>query len=204
MPILIILCAIWRYKRQKDEDKGRSDVEMAAASGARGLRDRNMIGLAEAGRAVLEGDPLVPTRPNRAAKRKVSVSLLGENGSIMQMGTTATQGCTKSSKILLRGLDFSINVCTHRWAELQSGPLKLALMHSSSDIVVQKGYSSLLSFTVDDINNSVTKLLALGAELDGPIKYEIHGKVAALRCVDGHMLGLYQPSQGILETTTCR
>lgn len=42
---------------------------------------------------------------------------------------------------------------------------------------MQKGYSSLLSFTVTDINNTVTRLMALGAELDGPIKYEIHGKV---------------------------
>ncbi|XP_055836064.1 uncharacterized protein LOC129904530 [Solanum dulcamara] len=100
----------------------------------------------------------------------------------------------KAARFFSEGLDFTINVCTQRWAELQSGPLKLALMHSSTDIVVQKGYSSLLSFTVGDINNSVTKLLALGAELDGPIKYEIHGKVAALRCVDGHMLGLYEPS----------
>lgn len=39
------------------------------------------------------------------------------------------------------------------------------------------GYSSLLSFTVKDINQTMTKLMALGAELDGPIKYEIHGKV---------------------------
>lgn len=46
-----------------------------------------------------------------------------------------------------------------------------------SNHVEQKGYSSLLSFTVSDINNTVTKLLALGAELDGPIRYEIHGKV---------------------------
>lgn len=46
-----------------------------------------------------------------------------------------------------------------------------------SDHVTQKGYSSLLSFTVTDINSTVTKLMALGAELDGPIKYEIHGKV---------------------------
>jgi hypothetical protein len=69
--------------------------------------------------------------------------------------------------------------------------------------------------------------MALGAELDGPIKYEIHGKVlclymlinfildctldlsvfflhyflnscflqvAALRCIDGHVLGLYEPA----------
>lgn len=46
-----------------------------------------------------------------------------------------------------------------------------------SDFVLQKGYSSLLSFTVTDINSTVTKLMALGAELDGSIKYEIHGKV---------------------------
>ena len=84
----------------------------------------------------------------------------------------------------------------------------------------------MLSFTVPDISSTVTKLMALGAELDGPIKYEIHGKVwylhpttsiydrarswfpcnicysvififmqvAALRCIDGHMLGLYEPA----------
>ncbi|KAK6914725.1 hypothetical protein RJ641_019842 [Dillenia turbinata] len=84
----------------------------------------------------------------------------------------------RAAKFYSEGLDFSINVCTLRWAELQSGPLKLALLHSPnpSENVVQKGYSSLLSFTVSDINTTVTKLMALGAELDGPIKYEIHGK----------------------------
>lgn len=35
----------------------------------------------------------------------------------------------------------------------------------------------MLSFTVADMNSTVTKLMSLGAELDGPIKYEIHGKV---------------------------
>lgn len=38
-------------------------------------------------------------------------------------------------------------------------------------------YSTMLSFTVNDLNGTITKLMALGAELDGPIKYEIHGKV---------------------------
>lgn len=42
---------------------------------------------------------------------------------------------------------------------------------------MSKGYTSMLSFTVTDLNNTVTKLMALGAELDGPIKHEIHGKV---------------------------
>ncbi|XP_077229108.1 uncharacterized protein LOC143862002 isoform X2 [Tasmannia lanceolata] len=83
----------------------------------------------------------------------------------------------RAARFYSQGLDFSVNVCTLRWAELQSGPLKLALMQSTSDIVVQQGYSSLLSFTVTDLNSTVTKLMALGAELDGSVKYEIHGKV---------------------------
>ncbi|CAK8539327.1 unnamed protein product [Lathyrus sativus] len=99
----------------------------------------------------------------------------------------------KAARFYSEGLDFTVNVCTLRWAELQSGPLKLALMHSPIDQNIQKEYTSLLSFTVTDINSTVTKLMALGAELDGPIKYEIHGKVAALRCIDGHVLGLYEP-----------
>ncbi|XP_021911558.1 uncharacterized protein LOC110825418 isoform X2 [Carica papaya] len=100
----------------------------------------------------------------------------------------------KAASFYSQGLDFTVNVCTLRWAELQSGPLKLALMQSPNEHVMQTGCASLLSFTVTDINNTVTKLMALGAELDGPIKYEIHGKVAAMRCVDGHMLGLYEPA----------
>ncbi|XP_010915731.1 uncharacterized protein [Elaeis guineensis] len=101
----------------------------------------------------------------------------------------------KAARFYSEGLDFSINVCTLRWAELQNGPLKLALMHSpTSDYLMQKGCSSMLSFTVTDINSTVTKLMTLGAELDGPIKYEIHGKVAALHCLDGHVLGLYEPA----------
>ena len=55
---------------------------------------------------------------------------------------------------------------------------------SYSDHDVQKGYSSLLSFTVTDINSTITKLMALGAELDGPIKYEIHGKVTVSVSID--------------------
>ncbi|PVH48383.1 hypothetical protein PAHAL_4G319000 [Panicum hallii] len=101
----------------------------------------------------------------------------------------------RAARFYAEGLDFSVNVCTLRWAELQSGPLKLALMHTNdSNIASQRVYSSMLSFTVPDINSTVSKLMALGAELDGPIKYEIHGKVAALRCIDGHMLGLYEPA----------
>ncbi|PRQ17520.1 putative glyoxalase/Bleomycin resistance protein/Dihydroxybiphenyl dioxygenase [Rosa chinensis] len=100
----------------------------------------------------------------------------------------------RAARFYSEGLDFTVHVCTLRWAELQSGPLKLGLMQSPNDHVMQKGHSSLLSFTVTDINQTMTKLMALGGELDGPIKYEIHGKVAAMRCLDGHILGLYEPA----------
>lgn len=58
---------------------------------------------------------------------------------------------------------------------------------------MQKGYSSLLSFTVTDINTTVTKLMALGAELDGPIKYEIHGKV-----ITSMSVGIFKIFSGIV------
>ncbi|XP_051129787.1 uncharacterized protein LOC127250484 [Andrographis paniculata] len=102
----------------------------------------------------------------------------------------------KAARFYSEGLGFTISVCTLRWAELHSGPLKLALLHSPTarDHVEHKDYSSLLSFTVSDVNSTVNKLMALGAELDGSIKYETHGKVAAMRCPDGHVLGLYEPN----------
>ncbi|EYU26421.1 hypothetical protein MIMGU_mgv1a022989mg, partial [Erythranthe guttata] len=55
----------------------------------------------------------------------------------------------KAVRFYSEGLGFTIDVCTLRWAELHSGPLKLSL----SDHVESKGYSSLLSFTVTDINS---------------------------------------------------
>lgn len=36
----------------------------------------------------------------------------------------------RAARFYSEGLDFTINVCTLRWAELQSGPLKLALMQN--------------------------------------------------------------------------
>ncbi|KAF5945019.1 hypothetical protein HYC85_015247 [Camellia sinensis] len=84
----------------------------------------------------------------------------------------------KAAKLYSEGLDFSINVCTLRWAELQSGSLKLALLHSPRLFIgstekrtdftldlehaMQKGYSSLLSFTVTDINSTGDKANGFG------------------------------------------
>ena len=46
----------------------------------------------------------------------------------------------RAARFYAEGLEFSVNVCTLRWAELQSGPLKLALMHTND----RCGYCCLL------------------------------------------------------------
>ena len=42
------------------------------------------------------------------------------------------------------------------------------------------------------MDSMVPRLISLGAVLDGPIRYEAYGKVAAVRSPDGHMVGLYE------------
>lgn len=42
------------------------------------------------------------------------------------------------------------------------------------------------------MDSTVPRLVSLGAVLDGPIRYEPYGKVAAVRSPDGHMVGLYE------------
>lgn len=102
-----------------------------------------------------------------------------------------------------RGLGLGVTVCTERWAELHdasdpSGDRRtvIALKAVEGEAQVSTGYSPLLSFTVKDMDSTVNNLLRLGAALDGPIKYPVQGKVAALRAPDGHMLGLFEPADG--------
>lgn len=42
------------------------------------------------------------------------------------------------------------------------------------------GYSPFLHFDVDDLDDTVRRLLSFGALLDGPIKYPTHGKVRGI------------------------
>lgn len=91
-------------------------------------------------------------------------------------------------------LSFSWDIMLSFCSRTKHGIVTWKFIYICSNLASQRIYSSMLSFTVPDINSTVTKLLSLGAELDGPIKYEIHGKVAAVRCIDGHMLGLFEPA----------
>jgi catechol 2,3-dioxygenase-like lactoylglutathione lyase family enzyme len=64
----------------------------------------------------------------------------------------------------------------------------------SSEASLCVGYSPFLNFDIDDMDSVVARCVQLGANLDGPIQYPAHGKVAALRAPDGHMIGLYEPT----------
>lgn len=101
------------------------------------------------------------------------------------------------------GLGLSVLRHTDEWAELscagvggqqQQQPFTLNLQAVSNEAQLSVGYSPMLSFEVVDMDSTITKCAQMGAHLDGPIQYPAHGKVAAMRAPDGHMIGLYQPN----------
>jgi hypothetical protein len=56
------------------------------------------------------------------------------------------------------------------------------------------GYTPWITFTVSQLDTTITSCIQAGAHLDGPIQYPAHGKIALLRTpYDHHMIGLYEP-----------
>jgi hypothetical protein len=58
------------------------------------------------------------------------------------------------------------------------------------------GYTPWITFTVSNLDTTITSCVQQGAYLDGPIQYPAHGKIALLRAPvnDNHMIGLYEPN----------
>ncbi|KAK9829768.1 hypothetical protein WJX72_007778 [[Myrmecia] bisecta] len=75
------------------------------------------------------------------------------------------------------GLGLPVTVLTERWAELQAGSSTLALKAVEGEAYCTPGYSPFLTFTVEDLQGTVTRLLGMGAVLDGPIQYPSRGKM---------------------------
>ncbi|KAK9838280.1 hypothetical protein WJX81_002218 [Elliptochloris bilobata] len=99
----------------------------------------------------------------------------------------------RAARFYSEGLGLPVAVLTERWAELHAGSTSLALKAVDGEAYASTGYSPFLAFTVGELQATVQRLLALGATLDGPIKYSPGGKVAALRAPDGQMLSLFEP-----------
>lgn len=50
---------------------------------------------------------------------------------------------------------------------------------SCSEAACSTGYSPFLNFDIQDLSDTIPRLLMMGAIMDGPIKYPAHGKVLA-------------------------
>ncbi|CAD7704384.1 unnamed protein product, partial [Ostreobium quekettii] len=82
----------------------------------------------------------------------------------------------KAVKFYCQGLGLTPSVFTERWAELKAGDATIALKAVEGEALCSVGYSPFLSFTVEDLQESVMRMADLGGTLDGPIRYPPQGK----------------------------
>ena len=128
-------------------------------------------------------------------------------GRIVMM-VRGAEGVAKAAEFYHGALGLTITRLTDDWAELRCGTMNsinsnnsnndsisinLQAVHSEPQL--STGYTPILTFEVDDMDTVVSKCAQMGGHLDGPIQYPAHGKVAALRAPDGHMIGLYEPAR---------
>jgi predicted enzyme related to lactoylglutathione lyase len=100
-------------------------------------------------------------------------------------------GLIKATEFYQQGLGLTVTRATDEWVDLGI----LALQAALSEAQVSTGYSPMLQFHVQDMDSTIAKCVQMGGHLDGPIQYPAHGKVAALRSPEGHMIGLYEPAE---------
>ncbi|KAL0379446.1 UNVERIFIED_CONTAM: hypothetical protein Sangu_0008900 [Sesamum angustifolium] len=99
----------------------------------------------------------------------------------------------KAARFYSEGLGFTIDVCPC------AGPSSILVRSSSLSCILPgavERHGNLEQIGVNLIPLDTHGFLNRKRvqKLDGPIKHEIHGKVAAMRCADGHVLGLYEPA----------
>lgn len=118
------------------------------------------------------------------------------------------QGLVNALEFYSSGLGLQVVRATDEWVDLrttttpstsetanQQQSLSICLRAVTSEAQVTTGYSPLLQFQVENMDEVVARCVQLGGNLDGPIQYPAHGKIAALRSPDGHMIGIYEPAK---------
>lgn len=107
-----------------------------------------------------------------------------------------------ATKFYGEGLRLPLLGASDTWAEfaLSDGAAapRLVLKASDQEAPCSTGYSPLLNFVVSDLDATLPQLLMLGAEMDGPVKHPVQGKVVVIRAPDGHMLGLIEEQDDTL------
>eukprot|EP00658_Telonema_sp_P-2_P038297 TRINITY_DN27507_c0_g1_i1.p1 TRINITY_DN27507_c0_g1~~TRINITY_DN27507_c0_g1_i1.p1 ORF type:complete len:135 (+),score=38.15 TRINITY_DN27507_c0_g1_i1:182-586(+) len=97
-----------------------------------------------------------------------------------------------SIKFFNEGLGLPLLAASDTFAELETGSSRLILQAAHEEAACSTGYSPMLKFEVSDLDSAIPELIMRGGILDGPIKYPRHGKVAALRTPDGHMIAVHE------------
>eukprot|EP00640_Fibrocapsa_japonica_P004691 CAMPEP_0113938162 /NCGR_PEP_ID=MMETSP1339-20121228/4569_1 /TAXON_ID=94617 /ORGANISM="Fibrocapsa japonica" /LENGTH=141 /DNA_ID=CAMNT_0000941135 /DNA_START=122 /DNA_END=547 /DNA_ORIENTATION=- /assembly_acc=CAM_ASM_000762 len=88
------------------------------------------------------------------------------------------------------GLEFKHE--NDEFAEFDTGGTRLVIKGVEDEASCTTGFSPMLCFDVDDMDATIQRMLGMGARLDGPIQYPVHGKVASVRTPEGHMIGLFE------------
>jgi len=113
------------------------------------------------------------------------------------------EGVARSVNFFHGAVGLPVLRVTDDWAELDasggansaaSSGITLTLQAVDTEPQLSTGYSPILTFQVTNMDETVAACAQAGGHLDGPIQYPAHGKVAALRTPDGHMIGLYEPT----------
>ena len=95
-------------------------------------------------------------------------------------------------KFYTEGLGLKVKMSSPGWAELDADGTTIAFHAASED--GQSGASPILSFHVDDVYGTISRLEEMGAELQGRVREPSFGKVAAMRTPDGTIVSLLQPA----------
>jgi predicted enzyme related to lactoylglutathione lyase len=112
-----------------------------------------------------------------------------------------TEGITTAVNFYHKAMGLRVLRVTDDWAELSSHStmnngitLSLQAMNTANEAQLCMGYSPWITFTISNMDETISACVQAGAHLDGPIQYPAHGRVALLRSPDNHMIGLYEPA----------
>ena len=112
--------------------------------------------------------------------------------------TLFVRNLNQASQFYQKGLKFDFLSQTEDCILLKAPKtdLFIALQQATQESQLSIGYSPLINFVFSSgVNETIHKLVEMGASLDGQILHEAHGSSATLRTPDGHMIGLYQPEE---------
>ena len=112
--------------------------------------------------------------------------------------TLFVRNLKQASKFYQEGLKFDSISQTEDSILLKApkSELFMALQEATQESQLSTGYSPLINLVSSSgMDETIRRLVGMGASLDGQILYEAHGSSATLRTPDGHMIGLFQPEE---------